>query len=174
MNSSSITNANQVAGISMNTNSLDAPSGPTPIELTIGTVNADSTKIGRLTKTTNLAGNVQINGSSGASGNVLTSTGSTTAPTWQALPTPYISASGVASGTVNMDNFSIINSNGLDASGIPVAIGQGSASLGVSIGRATQTTNLNGNIQFNSLIKIVIQDTKGKKILCKTLIQKDH
>jgi hypothetical protein len=60
--------------------------------LTLGGTTALGTTIGRLTQTTNLLGNVRVNGSSGNSGQVLTSTGTTTAPTWQtpssgALPT---------------------------------------------------------------------------------------
>ena len=119
-------------------------------EIGVGTITTTGVNVGRLTKPTNLIGNVRINGTSGTSGQVLTSTGASSAPTWQALPTPYISASGVSSGAIDMGNFGIINSGGLDASGTPVSIGQASASLGVSLGRATQTTNINGNVTINS------------------------
>jgi hypothetical protein len=135
MNSNSITECN----------SLDSVSS-----LTLGGTTALGVNVGRATQTTNLLGNVQFNSSSGTSGHVLTSTGASTAPTFQALPTPYISSGGVVSGTLDMNNNFLIEVNGIDASGIPVAIGQGSTSLGVSIGRGTQTTNLNGNVTFNT------------------------
>jgi hypothetical protein len=70
MNSNSITECN----------SLDSVSS-----LTLGGTAALGTTLGRSSQTTNLVGNVQINGSSGTSGQVLTSTGATTAPTFQAL-----------------------------------------------------------------------------------------
>jgi len=135
MNSNSITECN----------SLDSVSS-----LTLGGTTALGVNVGRATQTTNLLGNVQFNSSSGTSGHVLTSTGASTAPTFQALPTPYISSGGVVSGTLDMNNNFLLKVNGIDASGIPVAIGQGGTSLGVSIGRATQTTNLNGNVTFNT------------------------
>jgi len=75
MNSNSITECN----------SLDSVSS-----LTLGGTAALGTTLGRSTQTTNLVGNVQINGSSGASGEALISTGATTAPTWQPIPSANI------------------------------------------------------------------------------------
>jgi hypothetical protein len=134
MNSNSITECN----------SLDSVSS-----LTLGGTTALGVNVGRSAQTTDLLGNVRVNGSSGISGQVLTSTGATTAPSFQALPTPYISSGGVSSGSIDMNSNFLTEVGGLDASGV-LAIGQAQASLGVSIGRSTQTTNLNGNVQFNS------------------------
>jgi hypothetical protein len=48
----------------------------------VATVNAGGVNIGRTTQPTNLLGNVQFNGLSGSAGQVLTSTGAGSAPTW--------------------------------------------------------------------------------------------
>jgi hypothetical protein len=116
--------------------------------LAIGQAQASlGVSIGRATQTTNLNGNIQFNSSSGASGEVLTSTGASTAPTFQALPTPYISSGGVASGSIDMNSNSITECNSLDSVS-SLTLG-GTTALGTTLGRASQTTNLVGNIRVN-------------------------
>jgi hypothetical protein len=132
MNSNSITECN----------SLDSVSA-----LTLGGTTALGTNVGRSAQTTDLLGNVRLNGSSGTSGQVLTSTGATTAPTFQALPTPYISSGGVASGSIDMDSNSITECNSLDSVS-SLTLG-GTTALGTNVGRLTQTTNLVGNVRIN-------------------------
>jgi len=115
--------------------------------LALGGTTALGVSVGRLTQTTNLVGNVQLNGSSGSSGQVLTSTGATTAPAFSALPTPYISASGVASGAIDMSANNITNCPRLDSASA-LALGSTTA-LGVNVGRSAQTTDLLGNVRVN-------------------------
>jgi hypothetical protein len=125
-------------------NSLDSVSS-----LTLGGTTALGVNVGRSAQTTDLLGNIQFNSSSGTSGQVLTSTGATTAPTWQAsASSSYISASGVASGSIDMNSNSITECNSLDSASA-LALG-GTTALGTTLGRSTQTTNLLGNLQVNS------------------------
>jgi hypothetical protein len=105
-------------------NNLSATSITTPT-LANG---SNTLTIGTVGQITNIVGTLQNNGAE--------------------LPA-YISSAGVASGSIDMNSNFLTEVGGLDASGV-LAIGQAQASLGVSIGRATQTTNLNGNVQFNS------------------------
>jgi hypothetical protein len=54
--------------------------------LTLGGTTALGVNVGRAAQITDLLGNVRVNSSSGTSGQVLTSTGASTAPTWQPAP----------------------------------------------------------------------------------------
>jgi hypothetical protein len=53
--------------------------------LALGGTTALGVNVGRTAQTTDLVGNVRVNGSSGTSGQILTSTGASTAPTWQTI-----------------------------------------------------------------------------------------
>ena len=53
------------------------------VVLNLASATASGVNVGRLTQTTDLIGNIKINNSSGTSGQILTSTGASTAPTWQ-------------------------------------------------------------------------------------------
>jgi hypothetical protein len=59
------------------------PTIDTSSTLSLGTSTALGVNLGRTGQTTDLLGNVRVNNSSGSSGQVLTSTGASTAPTWQ-------------------------------------------------------------------------------------------
>jgi len=148
MNTNSISNGGTISATTLSStsttaSSLNAASGA----LTIGTSTGTSTTIGKSAQTTNLQGNVQINGSSGTSGQVLTSTGASTAPTFQALPTPYISASGVASGSISMNANAITVCPSIDsASSLALGTLTGTSTF---IGKSAQITNLAGNITIN-------------------------
>jgi hypothetical protein len=130
-----------------NYNITACPNIDSATSLTLGGGVSTSVSLGKLTQTTDLVGNVKVNGTSGTSGQVLTSTGATTAPTFQTPATPYISASGVASGAIDMGANAITNCPRLDSASA-LALG-GTTSLGTTLGRSTQTTNLVGNVQIN-------------------------
>jgi len=133
--------------INMNANNITGcPSVDSASALTLGNTTATGTTLGRATQTTNLLGNVQFNSSSGTSGQVLTSTGATTAPTFQALPTPAFVST--ATSNLNMSTFSITSCPSVDSASA-LALGNTTAT-GTTLGRATQTTNLLGNLQVNS------------------------
>jgi hypothetical protein len=62
-----------------------SPTIDTSSALTLGGTTALGTSVGRATQTTNLLGNLQVNSSSGSVGQVLTSAGSGSAPTWTTI-----------------------------------------------------------------------------------------
>ena len=130
-----------------NYNITACPNIDSATSLTLGGGVSTSVSLGKLTQTTDLVGNVKVNGTSGTSGQVLTSTGATTAPTFQTPATPYISASGVASGAIDMGANAITNCPRLDSASA-LALG-GTTALGTTVGRSAQTTNLLGNLQIN-------------------------
>jgi hypothetical protein len=77
----------------------------------VGTLSSSATNLGRLTQSTDIRGNVKINGSSGLLDQVLTSTGETTAPIWAIIPENPKIVSLVApdnSTTLNVVNKAII------------------------------------------------------------------
>jgi hypothetical protein len=97
-----------------NCRSIDS-SGST---LSIGNTGALGTNLGRTGQTTNLLGNVKFNSSSGNTGNVLISTGPTTAPSW----TNYPSISNVLSiGGNNADSNSILNVGSIELHSEPAS-----------------------------------------------------
>ena len=70
--------------LNMNQNSItNVPSIDSSTTLTLAGTTALGINVGRAGQTTDVKGNFQINSSSGTAGQVLTSTGPTTAPTWQ-------------------------------------------------------------------------------------------
>ena len=111
-------------------------------QLSIGNTSATGILIGRSGQTTNLQGNLQVDGSAGSSGQVLTSNGTTA--TWT---TPSSGWSGTATSTLNMANYSIINASSIDTNNLSLKLGNTSAS-GVIIGRAGQVTDISGDLQI--------------------------
>jgi hypothetical protein len=125
-----------------------AVSGITSIDsagtLSLGGTTATGVNVGRANQTTNLIGNVKINESSGTEGQVLTSTGETTSPTWQ---TPASSTFvGTADKALAMSDFAITGATTIDSAG---TLSLGTTSLGTTIGTSAQTTNIKGNVQIN-------------------------
>ena len=116
-------------------------------QLTIGGTTASSLVLGKAANTTNILGNIQINSDSGTLGQVLTSNGNNTVPTWTTV-------SGVGGGgwvgtalsNLSMGIYSIIGSI-LDSSGTNLSIGD-TTSASVTIGRASNVTNILGNLQI--------------------------
>ena len=70
-------------GTSPSFSGATCPTIDTSSTLSLGTSTATGVNIGRTGQNTDLLGNVRVNSSSGSSGQVLTSTGASTAPTWQ-------------------------------------------------------------------------------------------
>jgi hypothetical protein len=123
--------------INMNTNRISGCPNidcSSTTQLTIGGTQAGGVSIGRVNQPTNILGNIKINSSSGTTGQVLTSTGSNTTPSWQTPTIPYISSSGVASGNIDMNNQSITNCGGITSSSIT----NGASNI-LSIGTETGT-----------------------------------
>ena len=116
-------------------------------QLTIGGTTATSLVLGKATNTTNILGNLKINSDSGTLGQVLTSNGDNTVPTWTTI-------SGVGGGgwvgtalsNLSMGIYSIIGSR-LDSSGTNLSLG-GTTAESVTLGRATKVTNILGNLQI--------------------------
>ena len=73
-----------IAGTASTFPSIVSPILDSSTALSLGGTTSLGVNVGRTTQTTNLLGNLQINSSSGTSGQVLTSTGAGSAPTWQA------------------------------------------------------------------------------------------
>jgi hypothetical protein len=132
------TGNNDFSIVGLKTTTIDSNS----TALTIGGTNAGGVSVGRLTQPTNLVGNIQINGSSGSSGQVLTSTGNTTAPSWQTNGGGG-SWVGTSTSNLNMSTFSI------DASANNLSIGT-LTSTGLILGKLGNTTNLVGNVKVNN------------------------
>ena len=84
---------------------------------------------------------LQINGSTGTNGQVLTSNG--TLASWQ--PASWV---GTATSNLSMGSYSIIGST-IDASNTALTIG-GTTTTSLVLGKASQTTNILGNFQVNS------------------------
>lgn len=80
-------------GTSPSFSGATCPTIDTSSSLSLGTSTATGVSVGRTGQITDLLGNVRINSSSGSSGQVLTSTGASTAPTWQ---TPSAGSSSLA------------------------------------------------------------------------------
>jgi hypothetical protein len=117
-------------------------------QLSIGGTTASSLVLGKSANTTNILGNIQINSSSGTAGQVLTSNGDNTVPTWNSLSSVGFGWVGTASSNLSMGTYSIIGSS-LDSSGTNLSIG-GTTAESVTLGRATKVTNILGNFQINS------------------------
>jgi hypothetical protein len=121
----------------------------------LGTTSTSLITIGRLNNYTDLVGTLRINSSSGHTGFVLTSNGLTSS-SWER---PYIITKGQGSSSeevialsntrLNMSNNAITNCRSIDSSGSTLSIGNTGA-LGTNLGRTGQTTNLLGNVKFNS------------------------
>jgi len=111
-------------------------------QLSIGNTSAMGVLIGRSGQVTNISGNLQIGGSAGLNGQVLTSNGTTAS--WA---TPSSGWSGVATTTLDMGTYNIINASSLDTNNLSLKIGNTSAS-GVIIGRSGQVTDISGNLQI--------------------------
>jgi hypothetical protein len=86
---------------------------------------------------------LQINGSTGTNGQVITSNG--TLASWQNIITGWV---GTATSNLSMGSYSIIGST-IDASNTALTIG-GTTATSIILGKASQTTNLLGNFQVNS------------------------
>lgn len=107
--------------------------------------NTTTTTIGKATTgITNLQGIVKINNSAGTSGQVLTSTGASSAPTWQTATSGW---TGTATSQLNMGIYDISGAV-LDNSGGLVTIGANTT--GLTLGKTAVTTNIKGNLQINS------------------------
>jgi len=111
--------------------------------LTIG-ANNTSLLIGKGGVTTNILGNIQINSSSGTAGQVLTSNGNTSTPSWTTITGGWV---GTATSDLNMGIYNISSST-LDNSGGRLTIGEHNTSL--TIGNDNTLTNILGNLQINS------------------------
>jgi len=144
--------------------------------LALGGSTATSTAVGRLTQTTDLLGNVRVNGSSGTSGQVLTSTGATTAPTWQAAGAggsqtlaQTLTLGNTANMGINMGGFGLTNTSAVDASGAVLTLG-GTTATSVVVGKAGQTTNLVGNTQLNGVATAGLVYSTGTNLACSATI----
>jgi hypothetical protein len=101
--------------------------------------------VGRTGQTTDLLGNVRVNNTSGSSGQVLTSTGASTAPTWQ---TPAVGWVGTAASQLNMGIYDISGAV-MDNSGNTLTLGANTTTT--TVGNAsTGTTNLQGVVKINN------------------------
>jgi hypothetical protein len=115
-------------------------------QLTIGGTNATSVVIGNNSNITNILGKLQIASSEGSAGQVLTSNGTNTIPTWNSLSTIGFGWIGTANSNLSMGVYSIIGSS-LDSSGTNLTIG-GTTAESVTIGKASNITNILGNLQI--------------------------
>ena len=107
--------------------------------LTIGGTTATSVTIGKDLNTINILGNLQIGGSAGTTGQVLTSNNVSTVwsnPSWV----------GTATSNLSMGSNSIICST-IDASATTLTIG-GVTAQGVTLGKALTATNILGNLNI--------------------------
>ena len=123
------------SNLNMSSFSIDASAN----NLSIGTLTSTGVVLGKSGATTNLQGIVKINNSAGSSGQILTSTGASTAPTWQSAPAS--SWVGTATSNLNMSSFSI------DASANNLSIGT-LTSTALTLGKSGNTTNIQGNLQI--------------------------
>ena len=124
------------------TTSIDATVGA----LTLGGTTSTGVNVGRLTQTTDLIGNVKVNGISGNSGQVLTSMGLTTAPTWQA-PT-FV---GTADKPLSMAGNAITEASTIDSSS-SLTIGGNVSTTSLVLGKSGVATSMMGNVDIaNSL-----------------------
>jgi hypothetical protein len=115
-------------------------------QLSIGGTTATSLVLGKAANTTNILGNLKINSDSGTLGQVLTSNGNNTVPTWNSLSSVGFGWVGTATSNLSMGTYSIIGSI-LDSSGTNLSIG-GTTAESVILGRATKVTNILGNLQI--------------------------
>ena len=95
---------------------------------------------------TNILGYLKINSDSGTAGQVLTSNGNNTVPTWTSLSSVGFGWVGSATSNLSMGIYSIIGST-LDSSNTTLTIG-GTTATSVTIGKALNTTNILGNLQI--------------------------
>jgi hypothetical protein len=125
----------------ISTSNIDNSGG----RLTIGEHNTSLT-IGNDNTLTNILGNLQINSSSGTAGQVLTSNGNTSTPSWTTISGGggWV---GTATSNLNMGIYNI-STRTIDNSGGILTIGENNTSL--LIGKGGVTTNLLGNLQINS------------------------
>jgi hypothetical protein len=139
--------ATATSGLNMGPYSITAPSLDAVNSLILGGNTATSVALGRLNKQTNIIGNVQINGNSGNANQVLTSNGTTTAPTWQS--TKWVST---ATSALNMGTNGITSCPSLDST-TSLAIGPTTATS-VTIGRTNILTTINGSLNVNASLNI--------------------
>jgi len=99
-----------------------------------------------ISNSTNILGNLQINSNSGSAGQVLTSNGTGTVPTWNSLSSVGFGWVGTAASNLSMGSYSIIGST-LDSSGTNLTIG-GNTATSLTLGKALNTTNILGNLQI--------------------------
>jgi hypothetical protein len=131
-------------GTSPSFSGATCPTIDTSSTLSLGTSTATGVNLGRTGQTTDLLGNVRVNSSSGSSGQVLTSTGASTAPIWSS---PTSGWNGTAASRLDMGIYDISGAV-LDNSGGLVTIGANTT--GLTLGKTAITTNIKGNLQINS------------------------
>lgn len=120
------------------------PTIDTAATLNLGASTATGVNVGRSGQTTNLVGNVRVNGSGGTAGEVLTSTGASTAPVWQTPPSGWV---GTAASQLNMGIYDISGAV-VDNSGNTLTLGANTTTT--TIGKATTgITNLRGIVQVS-------------------------
>ena len=156
LTSGSAAGSKPISGVTtLTATALSAPTLDASAALNVGAATALGVNVGRAGQTTDLLGNVRVNGSSGTSGQVLTSTGASTAPTWQAggggsqTLAQTLTQGAVANMDINMSGFGLTNTSAVDASGAVLTLA-GTTATGVNVGRAAQTTDLLGNVRVNS------------------------
>jgi hypothetical protein len=156
LTSGSAAGSKPISGVTtLTATTLSAPTLDASAALNVGASTALGVNVGRAGQTTDLLGNLRVNGSSGTSGQVLTSTGASTAPTWQAggggsqTLAQTLTQGAVANMDINMSGFGLTNTSAVDASGAVLTLA-GTTATGVNVGRAAQTTDLLGNVRVNS------------------------
>jgi hypothetical protein len=113
------------SNLNMSSFSIDASAN----NLSIGTLTSTGLTLGKATNTTNIEGNLQIAGQSGASGQVLTSNGAGSVPTWTTSTSGWV---GTATSDLNMSNYIITGTTSLNL---------GEVSKSVVINGAVNTPN---------------------------------
>jgi hypothetical protein len=110
--SGSAAGSQPISGVTtLTATTLSAPTLDASAALNVGAATALGVNVGRSGQTTDLVGNVRVNGSSGTSGQVLTSTGASTAQTRQAAPAS--SWVGTAASELQMGIYPITSSTSL-------------------------------------------------------------
>jgi len=113
------------SNLNMSSFSIDASAN----NLSIGTLTSTGLTLGKSGNTTNILGNLQINSSSGSSGQVLTSNGAGSVPTWTTSTSGWV---GTATSNLNMSNYIITATSSLNL---------GESSKSVVINGAVNTPN---------------------------------
>jgi hypothetical protein len=183
LTSGSAAGSQPISGVTtLTATALSAPTLDASAALNVGATTALGVNVGRSGQTTDLVGNVRVNGSSGTSGYVLTSTGVSTAPTWQAvsggsvLPTiqqgPTFISSGFVGGAARFvyDNATFQNVVVTSVTAKYLVTGQALvnssgvttnlwANLGIRTGGGTQTDAALVRSAFNNTLMSVAPNT---------------